>query len=565
MKKTVNLLKITIFVIIIAAVALSAALSLAQTAYAETISYKLSFTQPTDFFTRETGYTLQVEVPDALYDAYELKITYQRVELNEPALDKVESYVADGAITTDKFVILDEKGTIAAEKGDIKTSGSKKYFEVTTKENCAYIFTIERKDSATDEEIKTGETQIIYFRKIDYAAPTFAKTNTVWQATGMKASFIVYDDKETQSAMSGIRTVKIYENGEEEPVFEKEYSSEGRASSGYLSHTCEYNKRYYIEMTDFAGNTSGKREFAYFENDVYNAVAEADAENAINDLGGGKYTNIIMTTVTRAYAEYLVVTRDETKTEEEKQAALNDLNEAIALYNAAKKLYDNGNGSKITLDIEVVNGESAQGLTIVGAEAGLSFLKIGDNAKITLSAANYTKTEFTRNETLLKEADDDMKSADEAYVIAIKTVSDEEGEIRKEFASAPEIRFMVGETEKIAAVQTVYTVTGGVKYYRCVVVKHVDGTVSVATPHTGGTVTVFVVREHNDLYWLFSLTAIPLVVGAAMLIYAFRKMKKVKENALNEKNEENTEQAEEKTAKKTAKNIKNKKKKKKKK
>ncbi|MGN0769078.1 MAG: hypothetical protein ACI4M8_06960, partial [Christensenellales bacterium] len=291
-----------------------------------------------------------------------------------------------------------------------------------------------------------------------------------------------------------------------------------------------------------------KLKFQSLTSDVYDATAEASAENAISDLSSGKYTDGITYAVNEAFYKYMAVTRDTAKTEQEKQAALAELNAAITLYNAAKNLYNNGNGSKVTLKTEIVNGLSAPDLAIVGAEAGLSFLKIGDEVTITLSAAHYAKGEITKDAELIKQADDEMKSADEAFVVQVKTVSAEEGEIRREFAAVPEIRLNLGESEKVAAVQTVYSTTGGKTYYRCIVVKHVDGTVSVSVPYTGGTVTVFVERENNNLYWLFSLTAIPLLIGAALLIYAFRKMNKVKAEALRKREEESAKEDAEKKA-----------------
>lgn len=548
MKKTSNALRITIFVVLLLAVALSAALTVNErNAYAETNTYKLSFLCPDGYFTKETGCKIKFLVPEELYNSYSLKITYQRVKLNAPEYENVDDYVSDGEVTSENFEVLDEKGTVAVgSKSDITVSGSTYYFELTTKENCAYIFTVERQGSRT-EEAKT-EYQTIYFRKIDYAAPTFTVVSSVWRATGMNVSFLVFDNKTAGSATSGIKTVSIYENGEEDPAFTKDYGT-GVSKTDLLSFVSEFNKEYYVVMTDYAGNKTEKLKFPSFASDVYDATAEASAENAISDLSNGKYTDGITYAVNEAFYKYMAVTRDTAKTEQEKQAALAELNAAITLYNSAKNLYNNGNGSKVTVKTEIVNGESAPELTLVGAEAGLSFLKIGDEVTITLSAAHYAKGEITKDAELIKQADDEMKSADEAYVVQIKTVSSEEGEIRREFAAVPEIRLNLGESEKVAAVQTVYSTTGGKTYYRCIVVKHVDGTVSVSVPYTGGTVTVFVERENNNLYWLFALTAIPLLIGAALLIYAFRKMNKVKAEALRKREEESAKEgAEKKTA-----------------
>lgn len=547
MKKTSNALRITIFVVLLLAVALSAALTENErNAYAETNTYKLSFLCPDGYFTKETGCKIKFLVPEELYNSYSLKITYQRVKLNAPEYENVDDYVSDGEVTSENFEVLDEKGTVAVgSKSDITVSGSTYSFELTTKENCAYVFTVERQGSRT-EEVKT-EYQTIYFRKIDYAAPTFIKVSAAWRANGMNVSFRVFDNKTGGSATSGIKTVSIYENGADEPAFTKDYGT--GVSKADLSFVSEFNHEYYVVMTDYAGNATEKLKFPSFASDVYDATAEASAENAINDLNSGKYTDGITYAVNEAFYKYMAVTRDTAKTEQEKHAALAELNAAITLYNAAKNLYNNGNGSKVTLKTEIVNGLSAPDLAIVGAEAGLSFLKIGDEVTITLSAAHYAKGEITKDAELIKQADDEMKSADEAFVVQVKTVSAEEGEIRREFAAVPEIRLNLGESEKVAAVQTVYSTTGGKTYYRCIVVKHVDGTVSVSVPYTGGTVTVFVERENNNLYWLFSLTAIPLLIGAALLIYAFRKMNKVKAEALRKREEESAKEgAEKKTA-----------------
>ncbi|MGN0768188.1 MAG: hypothetical protein ACI4M8_02420, partial [Christensenellales bacterium] len=220
MKKTSNALRITIFVVLLLAVALSAAVTVNErNAYAETNTYELSFDNPTGYYTGETGYTIRFFVPAELYNSYSLKITYQRIKLNEPEHENVDDYVSDGEVTSTNYEVLDEKGTVAVgskEDSNLKNgvSGNDKkayYFELTTKENCAYVFTVERQGSRT-EEVKT-EYQTIHFRKIDYAAPTFIKVSAVWRANGMNVSFRVFDNKTGGSATSGIKTVSIYENG----------------------------------------------------------------------------------------------------------------------------------------------------------------------------------------------------------------------------------------------------------------------------------------------------------------------------------------------------------------
>ena len=96
----------------------------------------------------------------------------------------------------------------------------------------------------------------------------------------------------------------------------------------------------------------------------------------------------------------MAVTRDEQKSEEEKQKALTDLKSALKLYEDAKDMYESG--YKIKVNSEVVNGESAPLLTIVGAESGLTFLKIGDEVNITLSAAHYMKPDSLTNKKFIE-------------------------------------------------------------------------------------------------------------------------------------------------------------------
>ena len=540
-------------------------------ATAATSTYALVFSQSKNYVTAEKGYTLKVYLPKELWDSYDLKITYQRLELNATETDNVNQ---SGGETTDInssgepiYKVLDEKGTVAVEnKSDSRLKDSEKdadilpkYFELTTDKNCAYIFTVTRL-SASNEEEKT-EYQTAYVRKIDSAAPTYVKTSTVWRATGMKVNFSVYDNKNSKSATSGINEIYIYKENEEEPVFEKSYGS-GYGYARELSCFTEFGKKYYIVMSDYAGNKTERLLFANYESNTYDAVTEAEAENAINAFGSDDYADNIVNAVNTAFGTYMAVTRDEQKSEEEKQKALTDLKSALKLYEDAKDMYESG--YKIKVNSEVVNGESAPLLTIVGAESGLTFLKIGDEVNITLSAAHYMKPDSLANKKFIEVATDKFTEADELYVVEIKTVSVNEYEIRRSFESDPEIRFEIGEAENVAAVQTVYSVTGKEENYKCVTVMHTDGKVSVSVPYTGGTVKIYVVRDGgNNLYWLFALTAIPLVLGAAMLIYAFRKMKKIKEEALKKQEEEKkaaeTEKATENEKKKPPKNKKKKK------
>ena len=133
-----------------------------------------------------------------------------------------------------------------------------------------------------------------------------------------------------------------------------------------------------------------------------------------------------------------------------------------------------------------------------------------------------------------------MEYATDVYAIYVETTTKDAYKVRQAFSVPLVLKMTLGAYDSIAAVQEVYDVNGNVTYYDCIVVEYTDGTMSVEVPQTAGTVYIFLDsgKRENKLYWLFSLTAIPLLVGAGFFIYAHVKIKKIKQNAPKEGEEQ---------------------------
>lgn len=563
MKKKSIAIKTLVCVVLLAIASITAlfALNGAETALADETG--LSFENVAkSYFSGEEGYTLRAFVSKELYENYSLKITYQRVKLNN-FLDNVTSYGGECADKTKDgkpvYEILDEKGTVAVNsKSDNRLTenptGSDKtkyYFELKTNVNCAYIFTVTKKAYNGADDDATYAT--CYVRKIDDAAPCVLSASAVLVGTDKVRIKIKFTDakipvtnettgktefKDPGCARSGVVSIEVAEAATGEIVEKKTFAGSGKDGTASYDFIGEFNRNYDIKLTDDVGNARAKR--VGYKNEVYNSDAETVFNNATmsdeKDEQLKSYSVKIQNAVNSAYEKYIEVTRSVNSTDEEKKAALNEFNAALKLYTDAKTKLQNGHKINFEAKYEA-DGEAFGEFVAYGFESGLTYLPIGDNVTVTLTGTYFAKPNMPKDtDAMLKSVDTDVKNPTEAYRINIRTDSESEGEQNKQLEGTAEIEFNAGDYKKAVAIIAKYSVSGTVTYEKCNLTKlqtdNEDGVVSITVPYTSGVVTLLVERNgNNKLYWLFALTALPLVMGGAMLAYAFKKMKKIKQQA----------------------------------
>ena len=562
LKNKSTAIKTLICVLLLTIATLTAVFAVNRTENAYAAANELEFEKTaTEYYSGKDGYTLRVFVSDTLYENYALKITYQRVKLNFYN-DNVTTYKGE---CTDKtkdgkpvYEVLDAKDTVAISKKDeLKESDSvnpsrKYFFELKTNVNCAYIFSVIRTPYSGSENDVTYQTA--YVRKIDDAAPTILSTNAVLVGSDKVRIIVKFGDhkvpikdetgktigfKDPGCARSGVTEIEVKDATTNTVVEKKQLGGAGKDGIVSYDFIGEFNRNYDIKLTDGVKNERVKR--VGYKNDVYNADAETVYINATTGEGKDQlteYSVTIQNAVNSAYENYFTVTRNVNATDEEKKAALKKFNDALKLYTDAKARYDGGHKINLTIKREA-EGTAFSEFEAIGFENALAALMpIGDNVTVTLTGTYYSKPNMPKDtDEMLDAVKSDVKNPTEAYRITIRTVSESEGEKMTRLTGTAEIEFNAGSYKKaVAILENTSISTGRKTYEKCNITRRQteseDDVVSITVPNSAGVVTLLVERNGgNKMYWLFSLAALPLVIGGAMLAYAFGKMKKIKEQA----------------------------------
>lgn len=542
--------RLTYIVLLVLLVVLTALAALSATgdrsAYAES-PYTLRFEEPAQTYrTAEQGYVLIAFVTKELYFAYAFEITYTRVALasaTEKGNLKAENGVFKNREALETKTITKEDLTVPANGTDEKYA----LFTLTTNVNCAWAFTVKYRNTDMDEYVTDYHTEERYCNIIDDEAPTIrihAITTGILQRQSVSGKWRlnrILSDRYNigGNAISGLTKATLYKRlagkteAEDEVVAEKFYN--GSTDEQNWSEIVEDGVvAYYLEVVDAVGNSTGKQLLDEFNRTKYNPSLETAVDIALDEMGD-EYTFKIKNGLSAAYGNYLSVTASSTSTEEEKKTAEADLYAALAVYQEAKEKYENG---VVDYTVEVTDRTIIPSLSAVGLFRALSFTKRGSSGRIVLTPS---KPKYTEKSSVLEKTT--LERATDVYVVwmetQIKSASDEESynPARQAFGAPLTLKMTLPEHEKIAAMQEVYGTDGTVTYYECIVVERTDGTIDVDVPQSSGTVYIFLDtgKREKNLYWLFALTALPLLMGAGFFAYAIVRMKKVKRSALAER------------------------------
>ena len=352
-----------------------------------------------------------------------------------------------------------------------------------------------------------------------------------------------FNDPIKDTASSGISKIITYKRAlgsTAYEVYDERTGNNCSADSAAISLE-RTNAEYFLEVVDYVGNSTGIHKIAEFTSVSYDSAFESNVDIALTDLLEGKYSQALTNEFTDRYYEYMTVTRDETATDEDKEKAKESLRTIYDKYREAK---NNAAEGKVNCTIDIVNKEFIPDLTVKDYETALSFLPYGEKSEMTLTLAkfNYKDVKDTKS-AILKETE--LEDAKEVYCVTVRLSDTTGSKISKQFSAPMVLKFAYDKENPVSAVQAVYNSYGEVTYYKCTVVQYIDGSIAVTVPYTAGVVNIFVGEEksNKNLYWLFSLTAIPLIAGGILLAFAFKKINKIKKASL-EKNNENAENGE---------------------
>lgn len=459
------------------------------------------------------------------------KITYDRIELNS-----VFNYT-DLTIRNGEFVgktPIDNDVVVKME--DLKETDSESenrhwYFEVKTDRICAWAFTVHYKIPGESDEKKYYGNDPMFCTNVDTKKPEIILSKKEYN-NNVKYTYRFTEAKEG-TAISGISRIIVYRKALGSDEYDIYYERKG---NGLPSDACEFElervrSEYYLEVVDVVGNTTGKVKIAEFTTENYDAAFESNLEIALNDLAEGKYSETLYNEFLDAYYKYITVTRDETLNENDKASVKNEMRQVYNKYGDAKS---NAESGVVNTNIEIINAEYMKGFKTENSSAALRFLPYGENPtlRLTLAQFDYESVKDSKKEAL---SETELERADTLYCITINVEKSNGARVSGKFSVPMTFKFEADTDKEMAAVQVVYNTYGAPTYYDCTVVRYADGTIAVSAPQASGVVNIFIDegKEDKNLYWLFSLTAIPIFVGVLLLLFAFRKMKKIKEQALN--------------------------------
>ncbi len=538
MKKTYTLITVTLFLAVITILALCGISTVV--AHAD-YNYRLTFVPNYEtFVSPDTGVTYRVYVNSTGYNAI-TRITYDVVQLNN-VTDAGGLTSNGGAITQTGYKLLLDN--VEVKKSDLTSTdnGTERlayYFDIKVNTICAIVPTVYYSITPEDpEEAYYGD--IVYCTNVDTAAPKFRLTQSYWSSGRCRLTAVLTEVMEG-SAYSGLDQVTLYAllrgGSEYKKVDEQEISGYNKTYSVVVDYG---NYDYYIEVKDNVGNTTGKQLLKSLSESSYNVEIETQINDAIVKMQEGGYSDILYDKISSAYADYVTVISDSNSSATDKENALAELRKAYTLYLNANQ--DNANGVR-NYELSVINGEYLTDFNVEGMGSTLAFLDIGDYADFTVTLAKFNYKDVEQEKRPIVEYLD--CKADDVYCITLSVESEDDGKVKAKFSTPLTFSFKLEDYENIKAVQVAYDVNGKIEYHESNIVKYVDGTIKVTAPLTYGVVNIFVEKDSSNLYWLFSLTAVPLIIGGVLLIYAFRKINKIKKDSAskNETAQNNSETA----------------------
>ena len=519
-------------------------------ATADASYYKLSYGEyKPGYKNATTGAETIVYIDDYAYTSL-IKITYDTIKVKNQT-------VAEGLSTSNgkfvgnveyiqEYVEINKDQLVKYEAND---DAHKYGFAVKTYENCAYSFTLHYQISPQDEIVKVYQN-ILVCLIVDNKAPAVNVNSLMWEDSKCRIKTAITDEFD-YTAVSGLKMATVFkrkntstDENDYEQVESKTFSS---SEASYTFDVDFGNYNYYIELTDNVGNTSGKVLVA--ELTAYNEALEKNVRNAINYMSTHEFNNEVYNDLCSEYGEYLLVISDESSTEEQKAQSAKDLQSQYDVYYRLKKAYDNGERI-VNLS---VNGDCLGEILISNEQEALKSHNTGESVNITL---NVNKSDYNANIDIESIEKAGITDADTKYKINIVTTFGESTIGQSFVFSSPLIiRVQLDDYEKIGAVQTVYHTNGDKDYYQCTVVGYTDGTVSISVPFSAGIVELFTYNEQpKNYYWLFSFTAIPLIIGVILLVYARKRIKALPKNTddnqkaddNNQKNDDNNQKVDKK-------------------
>lgn len=509
---------------VIIAVALCSA---KESAYAAEGDYEISGFEPEDarYHNDKDGCGFYVYVNASVHDKI-TKIVYDSVKL---------ASLADTVTVDDENNVTLKPGQSFLEKGvtvngdDLKPKENtmKYYFTVSTKANCAFIFTVYYKESESAEEIpvygsaygKDGgnRTNLYYYRKIDDSSPTayceyayFDSGKYVFNVT-IKGN----SSADSASADSGIKSFCVCKAKNNVSSVIEEIKNVGVTETNYKLAVTLEKAVYYVDIIDNAGNATRKELFSY-SGASYDEGFESAVKNKLNELKSDDvYSSDLISRLEKAYNEYFFAIQD-TSVSDSEIKKLQDV-----CYGILKEIHNIQEGKKEGLkDVTVknFNTEYLGGEITLTSSSALP-TKYGDNAVFTVTVAEYDLKKVDKTAAVKF---GNIKNA--LYVISVTTELTVKSETITEKCDGTVCLSVPWKDEGGKKLKCVQTAAGEETVYSDCEVIYGRDRAEIYISYPTGVLDIFVVSE-KDLTWLWSLTALPVVALAIAVPIIIKKKK----------------------------------------
>ncbi len=456
------------------------------------------------YFTAEA----YANIEKVVYEAVKLSSIVDTVNVDETNVIKL----SDG-----QEKLTDSPVTVKKEDFRKKDSSNRYYFTLSTKVNCAYVFTVYvvgEEEPYYGTSLKNDErTNVVYCTRIDGSNPTayaefdyFDSGNICFKVT-VKGNV----NKDKHFADSGIKAFSVIKslNGKETVV--DEVTSVGQLY--YYNLKVDQNEiaTYYLDIIDNVGNAT-RSKVMEMNTDTDDVTTACDRViDRLEELDYYEdFSPYVLKRLKNARAEYYVALQNGTTTAEELQSLASKCAEVMG---EIKDLEEKKENNLADITLKNYNTEYLGGKIKLENSYGAPIL-YGDRGVMTITVAELSLDRVDKTAEMeagkVKEAD---------YVLAITTeLSVEEDIVVAQSSDYMKLVLPKVFSEKIVCVQTA-DVEGGKEYIPCEYVVGKDYT-EVFVLYSTGTLNVFVGVESSFdyLYLLFIIPAVAIVAVAVILI-----------------------------------------------
>ena len=525
MRKALRLTAIVVF----AALVLCSALIAGDVAYAEANEadfYLDTFevTSKERFFNAETGCTYRVILSEAAYRDL-ISVSYDVVKLKGTDLGEVVpgvNNVVEGYEYLSRGTVVEKSDPDAIKVFDSQSSKRYAYFEVTAHCWSAFVFTVWY--DGVQGKTAAYDSKVLESRVIDDSVPEAYYTDWIYDSGDYVFTVTVRGNRRSDSLTldSGLSAFTVKKDG----VKIDEVKDINKTSYIYKLRVPPTKGLYQIDAIDRVGNESVYK-IVEFDSESYDPDFESACDILSTDIELGEYADFSETLLSdfqRKYEEYFLLIQGEEKDKQDIAKVQDEIRDLMRYVAKLKKMRDSGEKEVEVLSPGATDYFGSE-LTVKGTAEAYPDQKYGERLQYLFSVAELSPKTPTRASA---RAAAKINDATTLYSIAVRTTVDGE-EVRIDFAIP-----LVLRVNKELALVAVQTTDAGSRVLKTVVG---SGYTDIYLTSGYGTVDLFVDGK-KDLTYLWALTAIPVVAGAAVATILIVRKKKRKQTLSSEKKEQ---------------------------